>query len=57
MDTPTVTMAGVDVHTCAWEPLGLPEEAADAWAAVLIDIYEKEFVSQEVEHGECRTAG
>ncbi len=57
MDTPTVTMAGVEVHTCEWEPPGLPEEAADAWAAVLIDIYEKEFVSQEVEHGERRTAG
>jgi hypothetical protein len=34
----------------------LPEEVAEAWAAVLIDIYERRR-DQEVEHVEHRAAG
>ena len=33
---------------------GLPEEVADCWAAVLIDLYDKR---REAEHAEHRVAG
>jgi hypothetical protein len=39
------------------EPLTLPDEVADAWAAVIIDIYEKRRERTEVEDVERRAAG
>ena len=34
----------------------IPDDVADAWAAVLIDIYEKRHQRKEPEHAECGTA-
>lgn len=34
----------------------IPDDVADAWAAVLIDIYEKRRQRKEAEHAECGTA-
>ena len=55
MQTPSSAPEGAGTEP---EPTDfLPEEVAEAWAAVLIDIYEKRQQAPEGEHAEHRAAG
>ena len=57
MATPTLSVERADVPVANTEPSVLPDEVADAWAAVIIDIYEKRCKETEAENVERRAAG
>ena len=57
MATPTPSRERGDLLVADPDPPTLPNEVADAWAAVIIDIYDKQRKETEAEDVELRAAG